>query len=572
MITGMCLPWPVSSERSFSGSPSTTIRSAKAPGATRADPALPAAAASRRCIVAMRITSIGRQHAAADDELLRLVAVHLAQQVGAEGHGQPGLAHDLQRSRVPARRTVSILATDSGGEAERRALVRQLLVGDQRRAGDGAASAANRAVAAWIRLQCSRLRARRIRRRGGWPRRCRDARRHRSAGVRGLLDRGADLLAREAEKWIGSVGEATPPLAMILMKSAPPLISSRQARRTSATPSHDAPERAERGAGQSVSRGVVAAAEVAVPAGLATAPCREMTRRGAVEDAPPPAPSRSPWSAPPRSRTVVKPRISMPRMIRAAREATRHRAASRSAPRLAIAGDHMHMRVDQARHQRAAAQVDADALARHLLPDLPDHAALDQDLMGAGGSGLEPSTMRALMKSVLATGVSGRSGGAFVRAQARSPGAIRQAGRLWAESQLCNFLQCGIELPDVCPGRSRADAAIAGQQTAKSRSAGFLPKINLACSKSLKTSTVRFALPLRVPDEAPPSWEAGGRTADKNRGGSGHVPWDEGNASDPGGRGRLHDRSRPLGGARARGIPCPGPGQGSQLGHRAHCP
>jgi hypothetical protein len=38
----------------------------------------------------------GRQDLAADDELLRLVAVHLAEQVGAEGHGQARAAHLLE--------------------------------------------------------------------------------------------------------------------------------------------------------------------------------------------------------------------------------------------------------------------------------------------------------------------------------------------------------------------------------------------------------------------------------------------------------------------------------------------
>ena len=41
--------------------------------------------------------------------------------------------------------------------------------------------------------------------------------------------------------WIGSVGEATPPLAMIFTKRAPDLISSRAARRTSGTPSQSRP-------------------------------------------------------------------------------------------------------------------------------------------------------------------------------------------------------------------------------------------------------------------------------------------------------------------------------------------
>ncbi len=91
VITGRCAPWPVSRPRSASGSPSTTTRSACAPAATQ--PILPCHADQRlpRSCVAERMTSIAGSTPAADDELLRLVAMHRAEQVGAIGHRHAGL-------------------------------------------------------------------------------------------------------------------------------------------------------------------------------------------------------------------------------------------------------------------------------------------------------------------------------------------------------------------------------------------------------------------------------------------------------------------------------------------------
>ena len=83
-----------------------------------------------------------------------------------------------------------------------------------------------------------------------------------------LFDRGADSSADKPRNAIGSVGDDTPPLAMILMNCAPALISSRAARRTSSTPSTTRP-RAPACLGIVVDvAGMIAAAIIGVAAGL----------------------------------------------------------------------------------------------------------------------------------------------------------------------------------------------------------------------------------------------------------------------------------------------------------------
>ena len=87
------------------------------------------------------------------------------------------------------------------------------------------------------------------------------------AHILGLLDHGGQLLAREARKWIGSDGEATPPLAMTLRKSAPVRNCSRAARRHSGTPSQMTPIVPKR-PGSLRSASVERSAQIAMPACL----------------------------------------------------------------------------------------------------------------------------------------------------------------------------------------------------------------------------------------------------------------------------------------------------------------
>ena len=141
---------------------------------------------------------------------------------------------------------------------------------------------------------------------------------------------------------------------MILTKSAPPLISSRAARRTASIAVADAAERAEADAGLRRRAVVVAAAEIAVAAGLAQRLAGDDEARAEIGPVPR---FDEALVAPPTSRTVVKPRISISPMILTARTATRA-SGRRAFGRDRRAGDDMDMAVDQARHQRAALEVD----------------------------------------------------------------------------------------------------------------------------------------------------------------------------------------------------------------------
>ena len=162
----------------------------------------------------------------------------------------------------------------------------------------------------------------------------------------------------------GLNGEATPPPAVSLICEAPSMSCSRTRRRTSSGLSATmlppicsiAAERAADGARQ-----IGKLAEVAVTAGDGD--------HGAGRDrcaGPATMPSSmarlSAKTGPPMSRTVVKPRISVCRRLRAGQQVGVADVAGES---LGGVGPHQHrvpVRVDQARHQRApAAGDDGDA-------------------------------------------------------------------------------------------------------------------------------------------------------------------------------------------------------------------
>ena len=77
-----------------------------------------------------------RQHQAADDEFLGLVAMHFAEQIGAVGHLQSGGTHYGQRFHAGGADHFH-LGDGIGGEAELAAFAGQLVVGHQRRHREG---------------------------------------------------------------------------------------------------------------------------------------------------------------------------------------------------------------------------------------------------------------------------------------------------------------------------------------------------------------------------------------------------------------------------------------------------
>ena len=117
--------------------------------------------------------------------------------------------------------------------------------------------------------------------------------------------------------WIGSVGEAMPPLAMTFTKWAPARSSSRAANRTASTPSHSRPMAPTRCCNGARSSERIRLSQWP-PVWLSALP--EITSRGPCT-APIACASTRPRSAPPTSRTVVKPRASIAPMICPARSA-----------------------------------------------------------------------------------------------------------------------------------------------------------------------------------------------------------------------------------------------------------
>ena len=93
----------------------------------------------------------------------------------------------------------------------------------------------------------------------------------------------------------------------------------------------------------------------------------------------------SAWSAPPASRTLVKPRRSMPRRIGSERSTTRGLGQLRDEPEVDVRERDVHVAVDQPGHHGAPAGVDhvgiarGDGAARHLAND----PVLDEQLVMA---------------------------------------------------------------------------------------------------------------------------------------------------------------------------------------------
>ncbi len=133
--------------------------------------------------------------------------------------------------------------------------------------------------------------------------------------------------------WMGSVGEAMPPLAITFTKSAPARSSSRAARRTASTPSHRRPMAPTRCWNQPRSSARWRLSQCP-PVWLSALP--EITSRGPATT-PAACASTRPRSAPPTSRTVVKPRISIAPMICPARSAASDEGCAAFAPRSAMA-------------------------------------------------------------------------------------------------------------------------------------------------------------------------------------------------------------------------------------------
>ena len=149
----------------------------------------------------------------------------------------------------------------------------------------------------------------------------------------------------------GRSGWTTPPPAMILIWLAPLRTCSRTARRTSPTPSAIAPIRPSPAQLQNISRS-------RAPCGRMSAwpPVCEIGKTGDEQPRPFEQPaataSRSPKSAPAASRTLVKPRCSMSRMICALCAHSSDGGCSARRDQVVRRGDDVHMRIDQARAAR----------------------------------------------------------------------------------------------------------------------------------------------------------------------------------------------------------------------------
>ena len=97
MMAARCAPWSWKSPRSPRGLPSTTSRSAAAPGRDR--PQAPLLPQHARGHGGGGLDHLDRLHdLAADQELAALLVLERAEQIAAVGHGHPGPLADLQRA------------------------------------------------------------------------------------------------------------------------------------------------------------------------------------------------------------------------------------------------------------------------------------------------------------------------------------------------------------------------------------------------------------------------------------------------------------------------------------------
>ena len=116
MITGRWAPWSRNSSSFLSGLPSTTIRSAKAPGSTM--PSLPSLAQDLGADGGGLPDDLDRlQHLGAEDELAALLDLELAQKVGAVADLHAGRLADLERAQRAVEHDV-VLGQHVGGHAE----------------------------------------------------------------------------------------------------------------------------------------------------------------------------------------------------------------------------------------------------------------------------------------------------------------------------------------------------------------------------------------------------------------------------------------------------------------------
>ena len=170
---------------------------------------------------------------------------------------------------------------------------------------------------------------------------------------------------------------------MILTWSQPWRISSRTARRTSETPSATPIENVRAlQQWQRTPKSVRRRPSLWPPVGPIARPA--MNSRG-PGSSPLSVASFRPQSAPPVSRTLVKPRSSILRIKSAARAVI---SVSGTLSRLRshdLGQHHMHVAVDQAGHQRAPAAVDYAGLGKfdRAGRDLPDRVAFDHQFVAA---------------------------------------------------------------------------------------------------------------------------------------------------------------------------------------------
>ena len=170
---------------------------------------------------------------------------------------------------------------------------------------------------------------------------------------------------------------------MIFTWSAPWRISSRTALRTSAVPS--ASPMAKCRASQQWQRvpwSVRRRPSLWPPVGPSALPAMNSLGPGSSHLS---VASLRPQSAPPVSRTLVKPRSSMPRMSTAARAVIRVKGHVLEPGDGDLRQHHVHVAVDQARHQGAPAAIDHGRVRRLDRPrrDLLDALAFDEQLVAA---------------------------------------------------------------------------------------------------------------------------------------------------------------------------------------------